>query len=140
VNPIVQKLYEVLQASSSVSDFVFRLLSSTNLNPFAQLSDEARASTILQLEILSGIAKGLTRSDDGFTVLEEDSEVIADTTAVTVARDDPRAVKLRENIFAAIRGVVELWSLDVEISHVSSFLPPPITRSCDSRRPFSIVD
>lgn len=107
------------------------LLSSTNLNSFAQLSDEARASTILQLEILSGIAKGLTRSEDGFAILEDDPEVVADTTAVQLARDDPRAVKLRENIFAAIRGVVELWSLDVEISHVSYFFPFPITRSCD---------
>ena len=97
------------------------LLYSTNLNSFAQLSDEARASTILQLEILSGIAKGLTRSEDGFAILEDDPEVVADTTAVQLARDDPRAVKLRENIFAAIRGVVELWSLDVEISHVSLF-------------------
>jgi hypothetical protein len=85
------------------------LLTSTNPNFFTQLSDEARASTILQFEILSGIAKGLTRSEDGFAVLEDDPEVVADTAAV----------KLRENIFAAIRGVVELWSLDVEISHVS---------------------
>jgi len=47
--------------------------------------------------------------------------VMADTTAVTLAREDPRAVKLRENIFTAIRGVVELWSVDVEISHVRFF-------------------
>ena len=119
MNPIVQKLYEILQASSSVSNFEFRPFSSTD--PFLQLSDEARASTILQLEILSGIAKGLTRSDDGFSVLEDDPEVTVDTTAVKLAREDPRAVKLRENIFVAIRSVVELWSLDAEIGHVRSF-------------------
>ena len=76
MNPIVQKLFEVLQVSSSVSEFfifqVFKLLIIPAPISSAQLSDEARAATILQLEILSGIAKGLTRSEDGFTVLEEE--------------------------------------------------------------------
>jgi hypothetical protein len=121
VNPIVQKLYEVLQASSSVSDSYSGYLYCTNSSPCSALRRGASLE-ILRLEILSGIAKGLTRSEDGFTVLEDDPEVVADTTAVQLTRDDSRAVKLREKIFAAIRGVVELWSLDVEIiSHVSFF-------------------
>lgn len=85
-----------------------------------QLPDEARASTILHLETLSGIAKGLTRTLEGLSVLEDESDmdVQAEAEKIRLARDDPRATKLREVIFAAIRGVVELWSVDAGVGNV----------------------
>lgn len=54
------------------------------------------------------------------TVLEDESDpqYQAEVEAIKVAREDVRAVKLRENIFAAIRAVVELWSADASIGHV----------------------
>ncbi|CAA7262307.1 unnamed protein product [Cyclocybe aegerita] len=110
VNPIVQKLYDALQSAST-------------------LPDEARTSTILQLEILSGVAKGLTRTVEGLAVLEDDSdpEVQAESEQVKAAREDSRAIKLRENIFTAVRGIVELWSTDAAVGHALSDLFKSIT-------------
>ena len=42
----------------------------------------------------------------------------AEAEKIRLARDDPRATKLREVIFAAIRGVVELWSVDAGVGNV----------------------
>ncbi|KAG5640713.1 hypothetical protein DXG03_007470 [Asterophora parasitica] len=102
VDPIVRKLAEALQSS--------------NL-----LLEEARTLAIHQLETLSGVAKGLTRSTDGLLILgERDSESQTKLDEMIRARDDPRAVKLRESISAALGGVVELWSTDASTSNVSS--------------------
>ncbi|KAF8147686.1 armadillo-type protein [Crassisporium funariophilum] len=110
INPNVQKLFDALQSAST-------------------LPDEARASTILHLETLSGIAKGLTRTLEGLVVLEDepDPDVQAEAETIRVAREDPRAVKLREGIFAAIQGVVELWSVDAGVGHALSDLVKSIT-------------
>ncbi|KAF5376630.1 hypothetical protein D9615_007856 [Tricholomella constricta] len=109
VDPIVQKLAEALQSS-------------------ALLPEEARTITIHQLEILSGVAKGLTRSTDGLVILgERDSESQAKLDDMARARDDPRTIKLRESISAALRGVVELWSTDASISNALSELFKSIT-------------
>ncbi|KAF9471249.1 ARM repeat-containing protein [Pholiota conissans] len=98
VNPIIQRLYETLQSSND-------------------LLDEARTSTILHLETLSGVAKGLTRSAEGLGALEDDADAGSnELEVVKAARQDPRAVALRENIFAVIRGVVERWSVDAAVS------------------------
>ena len=69
---------------------------------------------------MSGVAKGLTRTLDGLSVLEGESDfnVQAEAEKIRLARDDPRATKLREAIFAAIRGVVELWSVDAGVGNV----------------------
>jgi hypothetical protein len=69
---------------------------------------------------LSGIAKGLTRTLEGLSVLEDelDLEFQGEAEKIRLARDDPRATKLREVIFAAIRGVVELWSVDAGVGNV----------------------
>lgn len=42
----------------------------------------------------------------------------AEAEKIRLARDDPSATKLREVIFAAIRGVVELWSVDAGVGNV----------------------
>lgn len=74
---------------------------------------------MIQLQIISGIAKGLTRSADSLLVLDESPEDIAEAERMSIARSDPRAVKLREDIFAAIRRTVELWSSDASVCDVS---------------------
>lgn len=53
-------------------------------------------------------------------MLEDDSDpdVQAEAESIKQAREDPRAIKIRESIFAAIRAVVELWSAHSDISHV----------------------
>jgi hypothetical protein len=75
---------------------------------------------MLHLEILSGVAKGLTRTLDGLSVLEGESDlsIQAEAEKIRLARDDRRATKLREVIFAAIRGIVELWSVDAGVGNV----------------------
>ncbi|KAF8064415.1 armadillo-type protein [Lyophyllum atratum] len=109
VDPIVRKLAEALQSPTL-------------------LPDEARTITIHQLETLSGVAKGLTRSTDGLVILgERDSESQAKMDEMMRARDDPRTVKLRESISAALRGVVDLWSTDAGISNALSDLFKSIT-------------
>lgn len=72
------------------------------------------------METLSGIAKGLTRTLEGLSVLEDESnlDVQVEAEKIRLARDDPRATKLREAIFAVVRGVVELWSVDAGIGNV----------------------
>jgi hypothetical protein len=54
------------------------------------------------------------------TVLEDETDPAYQVEAEKVkhARDDPRAVVLRNNIFSAIRGVTELWSADAAIGQV----------------------
>ncbi|PPR02897.1 hypothetical protein CVT24_002281, partial [Panaeolus cyanescens] len=110
INPIVQKLYEALQNSTT-------------------LPDEARASTIMHLETLSGVAKGLTRTVEGMTVLEDDTDpaVQAEIEKINIARADPRAVKLRDAIFSVVRGIAEIWGVDTGVSMALSDLFKSIT-------------
>ncbi|KAJ3573233.1 hypothetical protein NP233_g2568 [Leucocoprinus birnbaumii] len=105
VNPIVQKLAEALQLAAS-------------------LPEDARALAILQLEILSGVAKGLTHISEG--LLESELEP-AELEKVNQARQDMRMVKLRESVFGVVRSVVEIWSADVGIGHALSDLFKSIT-------------
>jgi hypothetical protein len=51
---------------------------------------------------------------------ETDPDSNSDIAAIKRTREEPQAIALRENVFSAIRGVVEIWSLDVEVSHVRS--------------------
>lgn len=75
---------------------------------------------IQQLETLSGVAKGLTRSTDGILIFsEEDPETQVKLDEMARAREDVRMVKLRDAIFVAVRGAVDRWSTDAEVSHVS---------------------
>jgi len=77
---------------------------------------------IQQLQILSGVAKGLTRTSDptGF----ENSPVAEELESMQRARDDIRVVRLREEMLRAIQGAVELWSTDAEVSEVCSCTAP----------------
>ncbi|EAU87903.1 hypothetical protein CC1G_01550 [Coprinopsis cinerea okayama7 len=109
VSPIVQKLVAAIQNS-------------------ATLPEEARSVVILQLEILSGVAKGLTRANEGLYSEDEDDPAIkAELDKIKAAREDPRMHKLREDIFLSIGKIVEIWSTDAEISHALSDLFKSIT-------------
>jgi hypothetical protein len=75
---------------------------------------------IQQLDTLSGVAKGLTRLTDGILIFSEhDEEQDAQLDTIHRARDDLRMIKLRDSIFVALRGVVDLWSTDAEVAAVS---------------------
>ena len=77
-----------------------------------------------QLDTLSGIAKGLTRLADGILIFsdhDQEDEQTGQLELINRARDDLRMIKLREQIFGALRGVVELWSTDAEVAAVRFF-------------------
>ncbi len=73
---------------------------------------------VLQLETLTGVAKGLTRATDTILALDESPELQTAMENMTRARADPRAVKLREAILSGVRSTVELWSTDASVSDV----------------------
>ena len=100
------------------------LNASTLLIHACQDPEDTRSTTILQLEILAGVAKGLTRTVDGITVLEDETDPSyqAESEKVRMGREDKRTVVLRNNIFSSVRGVVELWSADAAIGQVCGFL------------------
>ncbi|KAG6908732.1 hypothetical protein DXG01_003577 [Tephrocybe rancida] len=124
VNPIVGKLTEALQTSTSVGN----LLQTQPLLNTLQLPDEARTTIINQLETLSGVAKGLTRSTDGLIILgERDSEPQAQVDVMERAREDPRTVNLRRYILDTLEVVVRVWSTDAGISTALSELFKSIT-------------
>ncbi|KAF9237195.1 armadillo-type protein [Melanogaster broomeanus] len=101
VSPVVDKLAQALRSSP-------------------QLPEEARAVAIVQLQTLSGVAKGLTRSADSLLIIDETPAERADAERLRQARDDYRMVKLREDLFAAVRSTVELWSTDASVSDALS--------------------
>ncbi|KAI0318744.1 armadillo-type protein [Amylostereum chailletii] len=104
VSPVVAKLFEALQSSS-------------------RLPDEARSLAIQQLQILNGVAKGLTRTADAvdFDDPPETSE------PMRLARDDLRAVRLREQILGSVHGTLDMWSTDASVSDAISDLSKSIT-------------
>jgi hypothetical protein len=122
VNPIVQKLGEALHSSAAVSKPEI-IIYDSHLYSFLplQLPDEARMLAIQQLDTLSGVAKGLTRLADGILIFfdrDQEEEQNGQLELIHRARDDLRMIKLREQIFGALRVVVELWSTDAEVAAV----------------------
>ena len=94
-----------------------------------QLPDESRVLAMEQLQTLAGVAKGLTRSTDMLSA--EDTVSAAEAERMQRARRDPRIVRLRETMLAAIRATVELWSTDAGISEVGSFKPSHHGNGCE---------
>jgi hypothetical protein len=117
VQPVVEKLFQALQTSSQVRRPFSRLRLVSNLS--GKLPEAARALAIQQLQTLSGVAKGLTRTTDvtGF----ENSPVTEEVERMQRVRDDIRMVRLREDMLHAIEGTVELWSTDAGISEVCAY-------------------
>ncbi|KAJ7696961.1 hypothetical protein B0H17DRAFT_1177748 [Mycena rosella] len=88
--------------------------------------EAARLAAILQLEILAGVARGLTRTSDPLA-FDEDESGGAEADAVRAAREDPRTGALRGALFDAIARVAELWSADSEVGQALSELFKAIT-------------
>ncbi|KAF5368680.1 hypothetical protein D9757_010224 [Collybiopsis confluens] len=108
VNPIVSRLFEVIQ--------------SRNLPP-----EDARASCALQLESLTGVAKGLTRiSTFGDGLSDDDPDDEKETQTIEMARQDPRMIQLRDRILSAVRSCVEMFH-DAEIAQELNDLVKSIT-------------
>ncbi|KAF9529893.1 armadillo-type protein [Crepidotus variabilis] len=110
INPIIEKLYESLRTANSQPD-------------------DARTATIFHLETLAGVAKGLTRTVEGMTLLEDETDPLyqAEAEKIKEAREDPRAIALRNNIFSIVKAIAELWSQDASISQALSDLIKAIT-------------
>ncbi|KAI0051285.1 hypothetical protein FA95DRAFT_1676011 [Auriscalpium vulgare] len=106
VAPVVARLFQALQSSS-------------------QLPDESRALAFQQLQTLTGVAKGLTRAAELGGL--DDPPALEETERMQRARDDPRMLRVREDMVNALRGTVELWSTDAGISDALSDLFKSIT-------------
>ncbi|KAG2354786.1 ARM repeat-containing protein [Suillus spraguei] len=101
VSPVIEKLAQALHISS-------------------QLVDETRIIIISQLQTLSGVAKGLTRTQDSLLILDESPEERAEAERLQRARDDYTMVKVREDLFNTIRNVTTCWSTDAGVSDALS--------------------
>lgn len=98
----------------------FKLFKYLNSCPSSiQLPDEARMVVIQQLETLSGVARGLTRTTDSLLIFDDAPEVQEEAQRMRVAREDPRMVKLREGVLNTVTSVVDVWSTDASVSDVS---------------------
>ena len=73
---------------------------------------------VLQLRTLSGVAKGLTRTTDALIMFDASPEEQVEVEKMKRVREDLRMIKLREAMFTAVRGVVDLWSTDAGVSDV----------------------
>ncbi|KAK7053926.1 armadillo-type protein [Favolaschia claudopus] len=96
------------------------------LGAVATHPDAARATAILQLEILAGIARGLTRTTEAMG-LDEDESGGPEAAAVRAAREDSRLQALRQALSRAVEQVAELWSADAAVGQALSELVRAIT-------------
>ncbi|KAH8077079.1 ARM repeat-containing protein [Cristinia sonorae] len=108
LSPVVAKLFEALQSSN-------------------ELPDEARSMAIEQLFIISGVAKGLTRTADSLLISDDSPDVKAQMEKMRLAREDPKTVRLREVILDALRRTADLWSTDASVCDALSDLFKAIT-------------
>lgn len=93
---------------------------------FSQFPPEARTTVILQLEILCGIAKGLTRTPspaEGLLLsFEEEPGLRKELDEINAARDDGRMANLRQMIISAVGRCVEVFGSDVGVGQVRCIL------------------
>ncbi|KAJ7600482.1 armadillo-type protein [Mycena floridula] len=114
VNPVVQKMAQAFNSPN-------------------MLPAEAIALVIFHLETLTGIARGLTRaqfsSTGGMVELEDDFDLewMKEIEAITRAREDPRTIRLREAIMAAVNRAMELYCSAIGVGQAVSDLFKAIT-------------
>jgi hypothetical protein len=80
--------------------------------------DQARTDLIQHFQILTGVAKGLTRANEALFALDSDEETSAEVEKMLRAQEDPRVSRLRDVILDAVRRTFEGWSTDAAISDV----------------------
>lgn len=82
---------------------------------------------MLQLQAITGCAKGLTRpSDVLFSYDENDTVVTAEMERLSRAREDSRIAGLREAIVQALQSLMLQWSTDATTADVGALLLYPI--------------
>lgn len=74
---------------------------------------------ILQLQTLTGCAKGLTRSSDVLFALDDSPNAKKEMEQMDVARADPSAVRVREDVIHGIESTMAAWSTDTSVADVS---------------------
>ncbi|KAI0033743.1 armadillo-type protein [Vararia minispora EC-137] len=104
VSPIVSKLFEAIQSST-------------------QFFEDSRNLAVQQLQTLTGVAKGLTRTSETFDL----DDAPDDSPVMESARQVPQMIQLREQIVEAIRATIQLWSTDAYVSDAISELFKSIT-------------
>ncbi|KAJ6620534.1 armadillo-type protein [Mycena sp. CBHHK59/15] len=115
---------EVAPIEAMVNPILHRLAAA--LASAGTLPEDARVACILQLEILAGIARGLTRTTDPLLSLDDGADG-SEAELVREARAHPRTVALREALFEAIQRIADLWSEDAEVGQALSELFKAIT-------------
>lgn len=119
VSPLVSKLADALGAASQVATS-FYFINAADHDHIHQLPEEARNVAVLQLQAITGCAKGLTRpSDVLFSYDESDTAAAAEMEKLRRARNDPRIVTLRETIIQALQSLMLQWSTDATTADVS---------------------
>ncbi|KAF8511488.1 ARM repeat-containing protein [Hysterangium stoloniferum] len=108
VNPVLEKLAQAITLAG-------------------QLPEDARNLCIQQLHALTGCARGLTSASEPLFVLEEESEGQPELAEMNAARDDPRVIKLRQDIIVDLERVMQLWSTDSETADALKDLFKAIT-------------
>lgn len=124
MNPVVAKLAEALNSASRVRSAIF-LIINLFTNPSQQLPEDARNLAVLQLQSLTGVAKGLTRSSDIWISYDGDDKLQEEVARMSRVRADSRVARLRDAIVQGINNVTSLWSTDATTADVSllSFWP-----------------
>ncbi|GJJ09063.1 hypothetical protein Clacol_003285 [Clathrus columnatus] len=119
-----ETIFIILQAI--VNPIVFKLMEAITLAD--RLPEDARELCIQQIKALTGCARGLTSASESFFVLEETEADQAQLAAkMNAAREDPRMVRLRQDLLVGLGRAMQLWSVDVEVADNFSELFKAIT-------------
>ncbi|KAF8830638.1 hypothetical protein HHX47_DHR2001074 [Lentinula edodes] len=123
---VMESIASVVQALPPL-DAIPTIEAQPSLTFMRKASAGARDICVLQLETLTGIAKGLTRiSAFGDGLSDEEPGDDKEIQSIEAARQDPRMVQLRESILNAVRGCVDIFR-DAEIAQELNDLVKSIT-------------
>ena len=88
---------------------------------------------VQQLQIITGVAKGLTRTNEPLAAFDDSPVAKEESQRMSRAREDLRVVRLRKGIMEAVRKTVDMWCTDATVNDVSlfsnSWLHPSLTHS-----------
>ncbi|KLO16646.1 ARM repeat-containing protein [Schizopora paradoxa] len=121
--PPVQEIQPIEAILNPVIAKLATALSTTN----NQLPDELRNNIILQIQTLSGCAKGLTRTSDVLFAFDDSPEAKAELAQLMQARKDQRIQALRDKILMCIEVTMTAWSTDASTADALSDLFKSIT-------------
>ncbi|WVQ82597.1 hypothetical protein IAT38_004727 [Cryptococcus sp. DSM 104549] len=130
---VIQAITSVIQALSPpdaigpVEGIVSPIIERINAAVSTARSNPVDAQPLLVQTVTSLTAcfKGLSPMDDLFETVDDDE----DDNAVKLVREDPRMVALRERVYGAVEGVVQVWNGDSEVADAISALVKHATPS-----------